>query len=85
MKYTDLTDEQLSEILKLRLENEINEIEPKSHLIEDKPHFDKALGFYATSYILNYDNFLPERFTIVFNKLYPSEFLYLQKIGIDFS
>ena len=87
MKYWDLTNKQLIELLKLRLDNDDKRekfsIIPTKIRIGSKTR-DIKVNYFAVHFIVSSDKWADENECIVFNRFYPNEFLYLQKCGIKF-
>jgi hypothetical protein len=95
ISYKDLTDEQLIEFAKLRIDNSpewksygrlyyekhVNKkITIKKITIEDKHNYD----YFCVSFIVKTKEFADERLPIQFDRFYPNEISYLIKCGINF-
>jgi len=83
MTYPDLTDSQLIDLLKLRLQNEKSNSTITDITISEKKHY-KINDEFVVGYIVKSEEWADEHRFICFNRFYPNEFLFLQSIGIKF-
>lgn len=81
--YTNLTDEQLIEFAKLRLENDKFDATVKKIKIENKTLHIVSDEF-IVSFLIKTKEFKEQRYAIVFKKFYPNEFKFLTECGIEF-
>ena len=84
MTYTDLTTEQLIELAKLRLVHEQTNIEPTEIILNKKRYYPESKGIYAVDFLVKSKRWADFILFVAFTKMYPDEFLYLQKLGIEF-
>lgn len=85
MKYTDLSEKQLFKLLELRLYNEPKRQKPNSVEIEQGGVvYSDVQNAFGVSFIQHFKDYQSERIIIIFNKFYPNEVFYLEKIGIEF-
>lgn len=85
LTFKELSDKQLKQLAQLRLKHTHAGIKQITKIVIDSIYRERdAKEVFAVSYIIYSKVYANFRLSIVFDKFYPDEFLYLQQLGIKF-